>query len=207
MCNISLLIKNIQLNWFLLLKPHHIYWSFFLYFQSHRLLNSTIRALRLSPVTFPRPSRARAMYYLRGHHLPGGCTIYYYLLWIVTPFGAKWLTRHFTLYSLKPKQTVRQCHFVFHISRWPVSWNLTWVKPHLVIKSFSSCIKNLIQRVTNVKFSTPWYHFILESAHINVNLSSTWTFFIFAAQDLNTNRIPYQLEDEERRMYPEELQK
>ena len=31
--------------------------------------------------------------------------------------------------------------------------------------------------------------------------------FTFAAQDLNTNRIPYKLEDEERRMYPEELQK
>ena len=77
--------KRIQLNWFLLLKPHHI--NFFLsIFQSHRLLNSTIHALRLSPVTFPRPSRARAMYYLRGHHLPGGCAIYYYLFWVVTPF-------------------------------------------------------------------------------------------------------------------------
>ncbi len=30
---------------------------------------------------------------------------------------------------------------------------------------------------------------------------------LLSAQDLNTNRIPYKLEDDERRMFPEELQK
>ncbi len=47
----------------------------------------------------------------------------------------------------------------------------------------------------------------LNSFFIRYSFIAECSMIVFSAQDLNTNRIPYNLEKEERHMYPGELQR